>query len=380
MDLNTGLVSVHEPDGNVRSGELPHIRDAMRESNIRQFRLDFAAHRLSLVLPNGNEAIAELPWPGQTDTEALGARRVVHLDQRDWSKLAAARHGGRPIGRREANAAEELFELVDAGKIILPISAAHFVESDRLVGPNRVSLASTLLELSRGWQMRHPVNIGRDELAAALGLGQDVQTGGVYTLAPNAAFVRFPAPNADYPEPLRSVMPAVIAVSGTYDAVIDASPAKDEGAEDAQAAWVEDHEELVALFEADGASRNEIRRAAIGRQLVAAAEHLMRESNLDPRNVGAWLPATWLANVERHFATMPYLSRVSQVHFARLRNRSAWHPNDLLDIHNLSAAAGYAHIVVGEKRTIGDLRTVKNVPPGAELVTSLAEAATVLKS
>jgi hypothetical protein len=77
---------------------------------------------------------------------------------------------------------------------------------------------------------------------------------------------------------------------------------------------------------------------------------------------------------------MPYLSRVSQVHFARLRNRSAWYPNDLLDIHNLSAAAGYAHIVVGEKRTIGDLRTVKNVPPGAELVTSLAEAATVLKS
>ena len=64
--------------------------------------------------------------------------------------------------------------------------------------------------------------------------------------------------------------------------------------------------------------------------------------------------------------------------FARLRNGSPWSAGDLVDIHNLAAAAGYADIVAGEKRTVGDLRVAKRVTVGARLATSLAEAVTIV--
>lgn len=375
MDLNTGLVTVQERDGTLRQGQLSDLRRAIGRSNIRQFRLDFDARRLDLTLPNGRHAVAEIPWPDRTDADALGERRVVHLDQRDWSKLAAARHGVRPLHPRERDATELLLGLVDAEKIVLPASASHFVESDRLVGPNRVPLASTLLELSRGWHMLHPATVGRDELAAALGLTPTPPaTAGVYTLVPTATFVRFSGPAEEFPEPFASIMPAVITLSAMYDAVVDDTPAPNEGADEAASDSIADQERLIALFEADGASREIIRRAALARQLLETGAHLVRESNLDPRDMEKRMPGTWLANAEEHVAKLPYLSRVSHLYFARFRNRARWRRGDLLDIHFLAAAAGYAHVVVGEKRTIGDLRTAKNVPPGAELVTSLTDA------
>jgi hypothetical protein len=44
------------------------------------------------------------------------------------------------------------------------------------------------------------------------------------------------------------------------------------------------------------------------------------------------------------------------------------------DIVNLSAAAGYATVVAGERRTISDLRTAERVPPGPQVATDLDEA------
>ena len=368
MDIDIGRVRVRELGGGVREGQLPGVRDRMADANIRRFTLDFDKHQLVLALPNRNDAVTELIWPGESDAQVLGDRQVVYLDQKDWSTIAAARHGVRPVSKADEQAAQNLFDQVAGHHIVVPISAAHLVEGDRLLGPNREPLASTMLELSRGWQMRHPVNIGRLELGAALGIANQPGNGAMFTLEPNAAFVRFPAPAPDYPEPLRSIMPAVIATSGIYDAVLEGESAEDVGSREAREAWVREHHELIAMLEADGASRETIKRTAVARQIVSVGEHLMREAKLDSRKVAAeWLPASWLADVEAHVSEMPYLSRVSQVHFARLRNRSRWRSNDFLDIHFLSAGAAYASIVAGEKRTIGDLRTARDVPPGAQL-------------
>lgn len=382
MDVDTGRVLVRELGGGTRQGQLPGVSVAMRDAQIRRFRLDFESRRLVLELPNGNPAVVELPWPGRSACDALGSRRVVYLDQRDWSTLAAVRHGLRPVAPAEASAAQELFALVDSGDLVLPLSAAHFIESDRLHGPSRVPLASTLLELSRGWQMRHPMNIGRDELAANLGLIDGApETAGVYTLEPNASFVRFPPPEtSEYPEPLRSIMPAVIAVSGTYDAVVGHTPAPDAGGDEARAAWVADHEHLIGLLAADGASPDMVRRTALARQLLEIGTHLVHESRVDVDTLRSLMTPAWFATLDEAMATMPYVSRLSHVYFARLRNMSPWTANDLNDIHFLSAAAGYAHVLVGERRTIGDLRGTRSMQSGAELATSLVDAVTAAKT
>ena len=46
----------------------------------------------------------------------------------------------------------------------------------------------------------------------------------------------------------------------------------------------------------------------------------------------------------------------------------------------LSCAAGYADIVVGEKRTIADLASLRGVPDGAVLSNSLADAVAAIES
>jgi hypothetical protein len=64
---------------------------------------------------------------------------------------------------------------------------------------------------------------------------------------------------------------------------------------------------------------------------------------------------------------------------ARLRSGAAsWKGNDLLDLNFLCCAAGYVNVVVGERRTIGDMRTARAVPEGAALACSLSEAVRVL--
>ena len=89
----------------------------------------------------------------------------------------------------------------------------------------------------------------------------------------------------------------------------------------------------------------------------------------------------WLQRADADVAAMPYLSRYRAVVFARLRNVGGISSgNDLTDLNYLCCAAGYADVVVGENRTIGDLRTAPGVPAGAELATTLAEAVAVLEA
>jgi hypothetical protein len=91
---------------------------------------------------------------------------------------------------------------------------------------------------------------------------------------------------------------------------------------------------------------------------------------LDLSTLTAWLPQASTAITD-----MDYLGRVWRLMFARLRNRAGWRPNDLADIHFLAAAAGYADVVAGEKRTISDLSSARNIVAGAKLGKSLSDAA-----
>ena len=77
---------------------------------------------------------------------------------------------------------------------------------------------------------------------------------------------------------------------------------------------------------------------------------------------------------------MPFLGQMRQMLFARMRNsHQRWEANDLVDIIFLCCAAGYADLVVGERRTIGYLRQARQPPPRAQLATSLREVLELLE-
>jgi hypothetical protein len=375
FDLDDSSLAVELSDGTTRRDVVPPL--ALAEvSSIRHFRLDFAAGQLLLRLPNGRTAPVELAIPGYDDAALLAGRFVVYLDQNLWSTLAAARHGHRKVSEQDAAAAAALAQLVEQKHIVLPLSSSHFLETGRHLGPNRVPLASTLLELARGWQMRHPGMIGIRELSSALTGSAAPTPASIFTLQPNAVFLQdFPPPESKYPEPLGSVMSQVIAASGTYDAVIE-SPIPDEGSAAIVQRWVAAQDEVVKMLADDKASPDFVRRVALGRLLADYGEQGILRSGpgLGPEVFGGDALTRWLPRAADEIAQMPYLGRLWRLTYARLRNGAPWKPGDLADIHNLAAAAGYATVVAGEKRTIGDLRSAKQVTPGAYLATNLTEA------
>ncbi|MCP9490590.1 MAG: hypothetical protein MSC31_12035 [Solirubrobacteraceae bacterium MAG38_C4-C5] len=112
--------------------------------------------------------MVELRLPGEDLDELRAGHPTVYLDQNHWSTLAAARHGHRPVREGEAEAALRLAELVEAGRILLPVSAGHLVETTPLYGAPRVALAGTVLSLGRGWQMRNPLHVRVEEMFHAV--------------------------------------------------------------------------------------------------------------------------------------------------------------------------------------------------------------------
>lgn len=171
---------------------------------IRQWRADFTVGLLFARLPNGRIVAAELPVPGMSNAQLLAGRVIVYLDQNLWSRMAAARHAHRAVEPSEAAAADRLAELVDQGRVVLPVSSSHFLETGRHQGPGRLPLASTLLELCRGWQMRHPGVIGRRELGDAVTDRPKITSADVFTLESNATFLTpLEPPPRRFPEPGR---------------------------------------------------------------------------------------------------------------------------------------------------------------------------------
>jgi hypothetical protein len=86
---------------------------------------------------------------------------------------------------------------------------------------------------------------------------------------------------------------------------------------------------------------------------------------------------TWLTDgLEEDLARMPYLGRQYEVIHQRLSNADDhWEGNDLTDINFLACAAGYADVVVGEKKASEYLKRVApKVTEGAFVCRRLSDA------
>lgn len=372
-------MTVQRTDGQQVDVALPHGSFAF-ETNVERIALCARDETLHVGLPGAVTAVVELRAGGRSVEELRAGRPVVYLDQNQWSKLAAWRHGHGKLPADEAAACETLAELVHDRQLLLPASAGHVVETVPLYGQPRVALASTVLCLCRGWQMRNPLHIRLEELTRGLAGGHPVAAD-AFSPSADAFFSmsRHDSKSRGLPSPLAEISAEITAVLGLYDAVVDIEAIEDKGgiAQAMAAGWARTQAEVAEQLRAARADRPLIRNVVHTRFLLDLADDLARAGmtlRLAPDAVIDRLDA----DVDP-VAQMPFLARMRHLLLARVTNTGQrWEASDLIDALFLSCAAGYADIVIGERSAIAYLRQTSVVPPGAELATTLAEGVELL--
>lgn len=378
IDLETHTLTVETLDGRRLETRVPETLLSGHPS-VRKLGVDFKRNELLLTLSSRVEVAVELD-PASDARAALEGRKVVYLDQNKWSELAAWRYGHRPLAARVSAAAGRLAELVRDRKIVLPMSAGHLVETSPLYGGRREALAATVLEFSRSWQMRNPLVVRREELRNAVQEERPAASN-VFSLEADAIFSRRLGKRQaarDLPESFRRIFPRIVDASSIYETLVDDDPLPDQGGRAAAEGWAKAERELSAKIKADGLPRERVRPAVGIHILHDLAEDLaaIKAEQLYPGRVGAWIESTALHDL----SLMPYLARVCAVTYARFQREHNWEHNDLIDVHFLCCAAGYADVVVAERRTAGDIRTATAIPEGAHIASTLEDAVNFLES
>jgi hypothetical protein len=153
--------------------------------DLRHAEADLATRELTMRLRSGETLIVELGG-GKEDLPRPG-RPVVYLDQRHWITLAQRLHNPDAIGQDDRRPAERLIELSRSKVLVLPLSSANLWEIAP-TGRHRRDVALTMVELSRGWQLRDPVSVRRQELERGMAGESPAVAQAVITLEPGAIF------------------------------------------------------------------------------------------------------------------------------------------------------------------------------------------------
>lgn len=310
---------------------------------------------LYLTTTRGDDVLVDLPLP--EDLAPLRGRPSVYLDQNHWSTLANAMHRPERVKNGdELAAATRLTELARSRAVVLPMSAAHILETCKQADPDeRYARALTLVQLSAGWQLRHPLEIRRFELLRALTSryheAEASQPAGV-TLEPDAihndSAVSVDDVGADLPDEARWAVHAMRCIGAVVDVMLDADhvpPAPISG-------WPGQFEEF-ARFLAENPTGRELKRRRthakfIGDLLLELVESA-RQAAIAPAQMNDWA----LHHSEGDLRGMPALGLYREVLHEKLCNATLrWEENDLVDMMYLTSAAGYCDYVVGERTHI----------------------------
>jgi hypothetical protein len=340
---------------------------------------DLTNHELEFTLTTGESVTLSLGWSDGGDQPPKGIP-IVYLDQNHWVALAQHVHApdqGRVADRDPAKA---LVALARSGAVILPLSSAHLRETAP-TGKHRRDMAMTMLELSRGWQMRNPLEVRRRELAAAI-LGAEPRCESVFTLEPNVVFDEsMPVPTpSDFPPTWQELHCRIVSATANVAAMLEEDdPADDPGAAERER-WVNVYTAHAQSVQKRKLSPEKTRIVAHDTLLVDLREETRKAAhlaNVDDTTLNAWLTDRSVSDYER----APQLRTLEDVLYHRLRNPDDhWEDHDLLDMHFLSCATGYANIVVAENK-FGDYlkRARRRHPENAEVVTTLAEAVAAVR-
>ena len=312
-------------------------------------------NRLHLKTDRGDTIIAELPT--LHNPAPRGGRPVVYLDQKDWSLLANVIYDPGKVGSHvEGEAAERLIALARETKVILPMSQAHMGETSQWTNAERrYRLALTVAQLSRGWQMRHPLDIRRYELRQSIASRMQLDPLpplDVITLEGCAAQLksfsrRHDRSHARLPARTAHAIDALTCISSYFGAMLDAEAVL----KNPVPGWASENQSFTDWLAGEAKTPAQKRKSTGARffadlqlELVQAA----RESGITASEIN-----TWLDTIFDDIRAMRSLGLFSEVYQDKhLNQRAPWHSNDLTDLMYLTCAAGYADYVVGERSLV----------------------------
>lgn len=81
----------------------------------------------------------------------LGGRPSIYLDQNRWRTVSDVLHDpSRVKSAAERRAAQDLIDLASDGRIVLPLSMGHMLETEGLYGERRYEVGLTMAKLAGG--------------------------------------------------------------------------------------------------------------------------------------------------------------------------------------------------------------------------------------
>lgn len=352
MDRETCSVVLNRSDG--KEARFPLGKSPFAETSAL-VRLHYTPSFDGLLATTraGDDIVFELPKPNSD--EQLAERLVVYLDQNQWSAVANARHDPAKVADEDREAARQLAEWVLQRKIVLPASSGHYYEATkRFDKKKRYGLGLTILQLSRGWQMRDPVQVRRDELQAAarrrIGRASGARTVAVFTPMPDVLHGRWRggapyAPPPDFAPDAAFQHQALTSASALIDVMLDAEriePGPDTG-------WARAQQQFSDWLDGEDRTPQQKRRS-IDALLLS---DLWREMAEEAHAAGATREQfrDWFLDQSMaHIAELPATGMFREIlHERHLNKGTIWRGNDLTDMVYLSCAAGYADFVVCER-------------------------------
>jgi hypothetical protein len=364
---------VQFPDGTLRTAPLAPDLPPLH-GGVKRLVYDTKTSNLAVTLPEGDEVDLEALRPDGRMRPPRGP--VVYLDQLHWVELARQLWAPEKALPKNREAAARLIELARNREITLPISSGNTVEMTQLDGRRRRHMATNMLGLSRGWQMRNPVDIRGCELRSVL--SGDEPSEEAFSLAPGAIFSDAPLEiesQAGFPPEWQALFEILTSLNATVAMMLEDEKTISHMGRGMAAAWAESHHALAIYMRDQKMPKEKVRLNARAKLIADLA------SEIGSAAAGVGLSqeqlTDWLENdFEEDLARMPYLSRYHQVVYQRLRDANdRWERNDLIDVNFLACAAGYADVVVAEAK-IGAylMRVRKRVPEGAFVCRRLPEA------
>ncbi|MFF7385824.1 hypothetical protein [Streptomyces griseoluteus] len=317
-------------------------------------RLEFSPALAALLVTTlaGDQILFELPLQKAGDPPE--ERLVVFLDQNQWSTLSNTCHDVQKSSEEDRAAGRKLKEWVDQRRIILPASSSHYFETGkRFSTEKRYALGLTILQYSRGWQMRHPLQVRRNELHDAfchrMGQPGSTRSASIFTLDPDALFSPIEWTASGLPPTLLSKLAfhpdALVAAFASIDTMLDTERVG-EGPDTGWTAVSQRFSDWLDELDQDSQQK----RRAIDIHIIT---DLQRELAEEAATAGVptelfrqWGSKGWV----RAIGDSPAVGLFREMlHSRHLNKGTTWRRNDLTDMLYLSCAAGYADFVICEK-------------------------------
>jgi len=312
---------------------------------------------------------------------------IVYLDQCHWITLARAQFARHKIRSSDEHAAADfILKAAGNGRIRLPLSGAHMIETAKAGDrPRRRHLADTMLSVYDDWHMSNPIVVRGGELTRAL-TQQDtsLDRDQVFNQHPGTPFgdnILYVCSDQTLPLQVQRLVEklswryawADVLRSDVYEATEWAA------ALEAIQGWVWTHQELLAYLKLHPTKRD-LRVVAAARTL----DDLQQELAAAARQVGLTIDELeqrlHSGNLVEFFQQLPFVGRVMEITHLRLRTpQDVWVDNDLIDLLFLSCAAAYADFVVAEKKATHLLRqAAPQTSSGATVFATLSDLSRVL--